>query len=90
MKTQAEARRLPDYSPTNSTPTRLASATLQAMDQLGGVAADEIEGTAEQVITGASDVATKLHELATAISHHSEIANERVAAGVYEKGACRF
>jgi hypothetical protein len=70
--------------------TRLASATIQAMDQLGGAAADDIEGTAEQVMSGASDVATKLHELATVISHHSEIANARVAAGVYEKGARRF
>lgn len=78
MKTQAQARRLSDNSPTNSTPTRLASATIQAMDQLGGAAADEIEGTAEQVMSGASGVATKLHELATVISHHSEIDNEQL------------
>lgn len=60
------------------------------MDQLSGPAAGDIEGTAEQVMSGTSDVATKLRELATVISHHSEIANEHVAAGVYEKGARRF
>jgi hypothetical protein len=79
MKAQIEARRLSAYSPTDSTPIRLASATIQAVDQLGAAAADEIERTADQVMCSAAEVATKLRELAGAIHHHSEIANEHVA-----------
>jgi len=79
MRTQTEARHPSDYSPANSTPIRLASATIQAVDQLGAAAADEIERTADQVLIGATEVAAKLRELATAIKHHSEIANEHVA-----------
>jgi methyl-accepting chemotaxis protein len=79
MSIETEVRRLSDYALTNSRPTRLASATIQAVDQVGGATADEIERTADQVMRGATEVATKLHELAAAIKEHSEIASEHVA-----------
>lgn len=76
METQTEVRRPSAYAPT---PIRLASTTIQAVDQLGSSTADEIERTADQVMRGATEVAEKLRELATAIKQHSEIASEHVA-----------
>ncbi len=67
------------YVPANSHPLRLANATIQAVDQLGLATAGEIEKTADEILQGATEIATKLHELAVAIRQHTEMASEHVA-----------
>lgn len=79
MQTQAPTRRPSPYAPMNSNPSRLASATIQAVDQLGVTTAGEIEKTADEIIRGATEIAAKLRELAAAIREHTEIASEQVA-----------
>ena len=79
MQTQTPTRRPSPYAPVNTNPSRLASATIQAVDQLGVTTAGEIEKTAEEIIRGATEIAAKLRELATAIREHTEIASEQVA-----------
>jgi len=78
MSTQEQSARLSAYAPLNLNPLRLASATVQAVDQLGVVTADEIEKTADEIMRGANEVATKLRELAEAIRQHTEIASGHV------------
>jgi hypothetical protein len=79
MQTQTPPRRPSPYAPLNSNPLRLASATVQAVDQLGVATAGEIEKTADEILKGATEIAGKLRELATAIRQHTEIASEQVA-----------
>jgi hypothetical protein len=72
------------YAPVNSSPLvapklRLASAAIQAVDQLGVATSDEIEKTAEEIMRGATEIVDRLRELAKAIRQHNEIANEHVA-----------
>jgi hypothetical protein len=64
--------RVNDYS------LRLATATIQAVDQMGAVTSEEIERTADQILCGATEVADNLRALATAIRGHSKIAGEQV------------
>ena len=78
MQTEAHAGRPPVYAPIGSNPLRLASATIQAVDQLGVTTADEIEKTADEILRGAGEIAGKLRELAEAIRHHTEIASGHV------------
>ncbi len=77
MKTPTQAHS--PYAPVDSDPRRLANVTVQAVDQLGVATAGEIEKTADEILQGATEIATKLHELATAIRQHTEIASEQVA-----------
>jgi hypothetical protein len=83
MSTQAQTppqpRRPSVYAPANTNPLRLASATVQAVDQLGVATAAEIERTADEIMRGATEIAAKLRELANAIRQHTEIASEQVA-----------
>jgi hypothetical protein len=85
MSTQAQTpppqpqRRSSVYAPANTNPLRLASATVQAVDQLGVATAAEIERTADDIMRGATEIAAKLRELANAIRQHTEIASEQVA-----------
>ncbi len=79
MQTQIPGPRPSPYAPINSNPLRLASATIQAVDQLGVTTAAEIEKTADEILRGATEIATKLRELASAIRQHTEIASEQVA-----------
>ena len=85
MSTQAQTpppqpqRRSAVYAPANTNPLRLASATVQAVDQLGVATAAEIERTADDIMRGATEIAAKLRELANAIRQHTEIASEQVA-----------
>jgi hypothetical protein len=60
-------------------PVRLASATIQGVDRIGEVAAEEIDRTAAEITRGAAEIAQKLGELAEAIRGHSRIAHEQVA-----------
>jgi hypothetical protein len=78
MSVQEQSVRPSAYAPMNLNPLRLASATIQAVDQLGVVTADEIEKTADEIMRGANEVATKLRELADAIRQHTEIASGHV------------
>jgi len=78
MSVQEQSVRPSAYAPMNLNPVRLASATIQAVDQLGVVTADEIEKTADEILRGANEVATKLRELAEAIRQHTEIASGHV------------
>ena len=61
-------------------PLRLANATIQAVDQIGLAAAEEIDEAADGIMRGATEVAEKLRELAAAIRGHSKIAHEQVTA----------
>jgi hypothetical protein len=72
------------YAPLNSSPLvapklRLASAAIQAVDQLGVATSDEIEKTAEEIMRGATEIVERLRELARAIRQRTEIASEHVA-----------
>lgn len=80
MQTQIPARRPSPSAPMNANRPRLANATIQAVDHLGVLTVREIETTADEVMRGATEVATKLRQLATAIRQRTEIASEEVAA----------
>jgi hypothetical protein len=67
------------YALPKSDPTRLANATVQAVDRLGAATSEEIEKTAEEIMRGATEISEKLRELAGAIREHSKIANEHVS-----------
>ena len=69
----------PAYAPARVDPIRLASATIQAVDQIGVATSEEIEKTADDIMRGATEIAEKLRELASAIREHSKIANEHVS-----------
>jgi len=79
MQAHTQPPRPSPYAPINSNPLRLANATIQAVDQLGLAASDEIEKTADEIMRGAAEVADKLRELADAIRQHAQIASEQVA-----------
>jgi hypothetical protein len=66
-------------APARADPIRLASATIQAVDQIGAATSEEIEKTAYEIMRGATEIAEKLRELASAIREHSKIANEHVS-----------
>jgi hypothetical protein len=78
MSVEAQSGRPSKYAPINSNSLRLASVTVQAVDQVGENTAGEIEKTAEEVMAGAAEIADKLHELAEVIRQHTEIASEHV------------
>jgi hypothetical protein len=67
------------YAPAKVDTTRLASATIQAVDRIGAATSEEIEKTADDIMRGATEIAEKLRELASAIREHSKIANEHVS-----------
>ena len=67
------------YAPMNSNPLRLASATIQAVDQLGVSTSDEIGKTADEIMRGATEIVERLSDLAKAIRQQTEIASEHVA-----------
>jgi hypothetical protein len=66
------------YAPAKADPIRLASATIQAVDRIGAATSEEIEKTADEIMSGATEIAEKLRALAAAIREHSKIANEHV------------
>ncbi len=79
MQTQIPARQPSPSASMGANRPRLASATIQAVDQIGVLTAREIESTAEEVMRGATEVASKLRQLAAAIRQHTEMASEEVA-----------
>jgi hypothetical protein len=89
MSLQTKSPRGSAYAPMDSNPLRLASVTVQAVDQMGAITAGEIEKTAEEIILGATEIADKLRELADTIRRHTEIASEHVES-FCSKAACVF
>jgi Zn-dependent M32 family carboxypeptidase len=85
------------YSPSEVVPSKsdpqaeqlqLANVTLQAVDRLTGMTADEIEQVAEQVIQGAEETAAVLRELARRVRENGMFANERLARFVKVANQC--
>src|SRR5690348_2478641 len=67
---------------------QLANCTLQAVDRLTGMTADEIERVAEQVLVGAEETAAVLRELARRVRENGMFANERLARFVKVANQC--
>jgi hypothetical protein len=67
---------------------QLGNVTLEAIDRLTGMTADEIEQVAEQVLDGAEDTAAVLRELARRVRENGMFANERLARFVRVANQC--
>jgi hypothetical protein len=67
---------------------QLGDVTIQAVDRLTGMTADEIERVAEQVLEGAQETAAVLHELARRVRENGMFANERLARFVRVANQC--
>jgi hypothetical protein len=59
-------------------PIKLASVTIQAVDQIGQAAASEIEEAAHALESAAQEIGKTLRDLAAAVRGHSKIAGEHV------------
>jgi len=66
----------------------LGNVTLQAVDQLAGMTADEIERTADRLVEAAREVAQTLRECASRIRVNGTIANDRLANFVEVASTC--
>ncbi len=66
----------------------LGNVTLEAVDRLTGMTADEIERVAEQVLEGAQETAAVLRELARRVRENGMFANERLARFVRVANQC--
>jgi len=67
---------------------QLGNVTLEAIDRLTGMTADEIELVAEQVLEGAQETAAVLRELARRVRENGMFANERLARFVRVANQC--
>jgi hypothetical protein len=67
---------------------QLGNVTLEAVDRLTGMTADEIERVAEQVLDGAQETAAVLRELARRVRENGMFANERLARFVRVANQC--
>jgi hypothetical protein len=67
---------------------QLGNVTLDAVDQLTGMTAEEIERVAEQVLDGAQETAAILRELARRVRENGMFANERLARFVRVANQC--
>src|SRR5215470_5194575 len=67
---------------------QLGNVTLEAIDRLTGMTADEIEQVAEQVLDGAEETAAVLRELARRVRENGMFANERLARFVRVANQC--
>ena len=67
---------------------QLGNVTLEAVDRLTGMTADEIERLAEQVLDGAEQTAGILRELARRVRDNGTFANERLARFVRVANQC--
>jgi hypothetical protein len=72
----------------NTNQLQLGNTTLEAVDQLTGMTADEIERVAEQVIEGADETAAVLRELARRVRENGMFTNERLARFVNVANNC--
>src|SRR5215813_3729876 len=67
---------------------QLGNVTLEAIDRLTGMTAEEIERVAEQVLDGAEETAAVLRELARRVRENGMFANERLARFVRVTNQC--
>ena len=67
---------------------QLGNVTLEAVDRLTGMTADEIERVAEQLLDGAEETAAILRELARRVRENGVFANERLARFVRVANQC--
>src|SRR5262249_56089672 len=67
---------------------KLGNVTLEAVDRLTGMTAEEIERVAEQVLDGAEETAAVLRELARRVRENGMFANERLAPFVRVAHPC--
>jgi len=67
---------------------QLGHVTLEEVDRLTGMTADEIERVAEQVLVGAEETATLLRDLARRVRENGLFANERLARFVRVANEC--
>jgi hypothetical protein len=68
--------------------SRLGSVSLQSVDHLTGMTADEIERVAEQVLAGADETAAMLRQLAARVRENGQLANQRLARFVQVTNQC--
>jgi hypothetical protein len=73
---------------TEAEQVQLGNVTLEAIDRLTGMTADEIEQVAEQVLDGAEETAAILRELARRVRENGMFANERLARFVRVANQC--
>src|SRR5215813_448370 len=73
---------------TEAEQVQLGNVTLEAIDRLTGMTADEIEQVAEQVLDGAEETAAVLRELARRVRENGMFANERLARFVRVANQC--
>src|SRR5262249_11270297 len=66
----------------------LGNVTLDSVDRLTGMTADEIERVAEQVLDGAEETAAILRELARRVRENGVFANDRLARFVRVANQC--
>jgi hypothetical protein len=66
----------------------LGNVTLEAVDRLTGMTADEVERVAEQLLDGAEETAAILRELARRVRENGVFANERLARFVRVANQC--
>jgi len=71
-----------------SEPHRLGTKTIQAVDQLTSMSADEIEKVARQVVEAAQEIADVLREAARRVRENGRIANERLGNFVRVASTC--
>lgn len=67
---------------------QLGNRTLDAVDHLTGMTADEIEVVADRLIDGARDTEDVLRELAHRVREYGVVANEKLANFVKAANAC--
>jgi hypothetical protein len=67
---------------------QLGNVTLEAVDRLTGMTADEIEQVAERLLDGAEETAAVLRDLARRVRENGMFANERLARFVRVANQC--
>lgn len=67
---------------------RIGSQTLEAVDRLTGMSADEIEVVAERLMEGARETQDILHELARRVRTNGLSANEKLATFINSANKC--
>jgi hypothetical protein len=77
-----------DESPDGSIQFQLGNTTLEAVDRLTGMSADEIEVVADRLMDGARETEEVLRELALRVRQYGLLANEKLAKFVKAANIC--
>ena len=67
---------------------RIGNTTLEAVDRITGMTADEIEVVAERLMDGARETEEILRELARRVRQHGLFANEKLATFITSANKC--